>query len=468
MFRRFFDEGLAQTSYLLACERTRRAAIVDPRRDIDEYVAFAGRHQLAITHAIETHTHADFVSGARELAEIGATVIAGPGAALGYPHDEVQDGTVLSIGDVTLTCLHTPGHTPEHISLLAAAPGAPARLFTGDTLFVGAVGRPDLLGDAAARALAGDLYDSLFQKLLVLPDSVQVHPGHGAGSLCGAGIQDEPHSTIGRERAFSPLLQHRAKQAFVTAVLGDLPETPPYFSRMKRLNREGPFVLALSHGVEPPPAVTARVAAEAVASGAWLLDLRSAAAFGAGHAAGALCMSYGPKLGHWAGWIVPADARVLLMLDGTVRHAADARRQLLRVGVDRVDGFVEGGFDAWNAESLPVRQTSQIPVAALRDGSRPENLTIVDVRSPREWESGHLPGALHIPLGELVDRAGAIPRGGVVATVCEGGYRSSLAASLLERHGIANVANIVGGMHEWRQSGTDLRLRIEDGGMVID
>jgi hydroxyacylglutathione hydrolase len=222
---------------------------------------------------------------------------------------------------------------------------------------------------------------------------------------------------------------------------------------MKRLNREGPMVLALSHGVEPPPAVPVRVAGEAVASGAWLLDLRSAAAFGDGHASGAISMSYGPKLGHWAGWIVPGNARVLLMLDGTPRHATDARRQLLRVGVDGVGGFVDGGFDAWTAASLPVDQTPQLAAAALRNGRQQEGMIIVDVRSAREWESGHLPGALHIPLGELVERAGEIPRGGVVATMCEGGYRSSLAASLLQRHGIPNAANIVGGMQEWRQSG---------------
>ncbi len=230
MFRRFFDEGLAQTSYLVACERTRQAVIIDPRRDIEAYVAAARRHGLALTHAIETHVHADFVSGARELAALGTRTVAGPGASLMSATTgdlEVGNGTSLRLGDVELTFLHTPGHTPEHISVLVRAPGDPARLFTGDTLFVGAVGRPDLLGEPVIPRLASDLYDSLFTKLLALPDEVQVHPGHGAGSLCGAGIGHDPHSTIGQERRANPLLQYASRDAFMSAVLADLPETPP-------------------------------------------------------------------------------------------------------------------------------------------------------------------------------------------------------------------------------------------------
>jgi hydroxyacylglutathione hydrolase len=478
MFRRFFDEGLAQTSYLLACDRTRQAAIIDPRRDIDEYLDVAAQLELTVGYAIETHIHADFVSGARELAAAGAIVIAGPGAALSYPHQEVADKATLHIGDVELTFLHTPGHTPEHISVLAREPGAPVRLFTGDTLFVGAVGRPDLLGDAVMLQLAGDLYESLFSKLLTLPDDVQVYAGHGSGSLCGAGIGQEPHSTIGQERRFNRLLQHTSKQAFVAAVLSDLPETPPYFARMKRVNREGPPLLDLARGVEPPAPIAAHDAAEAVASGAWLLDLRSAAAYGAGHAAGALSMTFGPKLGYWAGWIIPAAARVLLMGDDGAGQGAAARRQLLRVGVDDVDGLVMGGFEAWRAAALPVGHIAQVPAATLRPtslhqgyGGPPKHsgrrrkaeatsvnsqtkvnseTTLIDVRSHQEWKSGHIPGALHIPLGELLDRINEVPRHGSVATMCEGGYRSSLAASLLARQGIGNVVNVVGGMRAWR------------------
>jgi hydroxyacylglutathione hydrolase len=454
MFRRFFDEGLAQTSYLLACDRTRHGVIIDPRRDIDEYIAAANQHGLTITHAIETHVHADFVSGARELAALGAAIVTGPGAGLAYDTDavtEVADGRVLRVGDLDLTLLHTPGHTPEHISILAREPDQPDRLFTGDTLFVGAVGRPDLHGESVMRELAGALHESLFAKLLTLPDAVQIHPGHGAGSLCGAGIGTDAFSTIAQERRFNPMLQFRDREAFVAAVLGDLPEAPAYFARMKRLNRAGPAVVGLARGVDPPPAITAAVAAELLAKGGWSLDLRTAAAYGSGHATGAINVAFGPKIGYWTGWIVPPDVPIVLMVDGGPRMAADARRQLLRVGLDSIAGYVQGGFDAWRVAALPVRQLPQISSVELRDRTRhADGVTVVDVRSAREWRADHIEGALNIPVGELIDRLGEIPRRAMVATLCEGGFRSSLAASLLERAGIANLVNVVGGMTAWR------------------
>ena len=447
MFRRFLDEGLAQSSYLVACDRTHTAVVVDPRRDIDEYVDRAGRLGLTITHAVETHIHADFVSGARELAARGATVVTGPGSDLAFPHEEAGHGTVQRIGDIEITRLHTPGHTPEHLSLLVREPGAPVRVLTGDTLFVGAVGRPDLLGQAATRRLAEQLHDSLFGTLLTLQDEVEVHPGHGAGSLCGAGIGSAEHSTIAQERRFNPLLQRRDKAEFVEAVLADLPETPSYFARMKRWNRQGPDVLGLGGGVAPPRTVDVRTAAEAVREGAWLIDLRSPADYGAGHVPGAVNLGFGAKLGYWAGWVIPADARVLLMMDRGDSDAAEVRRQLLRVGIDRVEGSVAGGFDAWRAAGLPAGRVPQIAAADLRAAPRP---TIVDVRSPREWTADHIDGAVNIPVGVLLERAGELPRDGLLATICEGGYRSSLAASLLARQGFSNVANVPGGMNAWR------------------
>jgi hydroxyacylglutathione hydrolase len=454
MFRRFFDEGLAQSSYLLACERTRQAVIVDPRRDIDEYVAAAEAQGLTITHAVETHIHADFVSGARELAALGARVVSGPSADLAYTTErdlEVSHNQHLSIGDLELTFLHTPGHTPEHISILARHPGEPDRLFTGDTLFVGAVGRPDLLGESVALGLARDLHDSLYRTILALPDHVEVHPGHGAGSLCGAGIGAQAHSTIGQERRVNALLRHPSRDAFVEAVLADLPEAPAYFARMKQINRAGPQVLGLAGGVGDPPPIPAVDVARKVNSGGWLLDLRPAAAYGLAHPAGALSMSFSPKVGYWAAWILPADARIYLVMDNGVRQGVETRRQLLRVGLDRLDGFVEGGIDGWRADGLPLRELKQLPAAGLRDSLvRGESTVLVDVRSDREWRSGHAQGAIHIPLPTIVARISEIPRAAMVATMCEGGFRSSLAASLLERHGVANLVNVVGGMHAWR------------------
>lgn len=450
MFQRYFDEGLAQSSFLLTCDRTGDAVVIDPRRDIDAYIQAAGRHDLTIRYAVDTHVHADFVSGSHELSATGVTAVGGPGAGLGYEHHEASDGEILTVGDIRLTILHTPGHTPEHISIVAEAPGEPVRVFTGDTLFVGAVGRPDLLGDEQTRQLAAALHDSLFGKLLTLDDNVQVHPGHGAGSLCGAGIGQEPHSTIGQERRFNAMLQHQTRDAFVAAVLGDLPETPPYFARMKRVNQEGPPLLGLASGYAGPPAMTPGDAAAAVAAGAWLIDLRDAEAFGAGHARGAINIGFGTRVGYWGGWVLPAGARVVLM-ESNAGQADSVARQLLRVGVDDIAGRVEGGFDAWSAAGLPVGRIAQISASGLRDRiARRDTLAILDVRTPSEWRAGHLERATHVPVGEVSTQAAALPRQAPIAVLCEGGFRSSLAASLLTKAGMANVVNVTGGMAAYR------------------
>jgi hydroxyacylglutathione hydrolase len=454
MFQRFFDEGLAQASYLVACTRTRAAIVVDPRRDADVYVATARQQGLRIVAAVETHIHADFVSGARELAEAfpptGARVIAGPGASLGFDCHEVRDGERLAFGDLQLEFLHTPGHTPEHVSVVARQAGEPARVFTGDTLFVGAVGRPDLLGEEQTRQLAGELYDSLFQKLLKLNDAVEVLPGHGAGSLCGTGIGAEPHSTIARERRFNPALQHGSREAFVAAVLADLPETPPYFQWMKRINQEGPALLGLAADYPGVTAIEARQAAAAAHQGACLIDLRGADAFCRAHPAGALNLAYGPRVGYWAGWVVPTGTRIVL-LASNAGEASEAGRQLLRVGLDAVEGYIEGGLDAWRSAGLPTSSIQQIRADDFTERlARADGLTVIDVRSAREWQEGHIAGALHIPMGELVGRTGDVPRTGPVATICEGGYRSTLAASLLSRAGVTDVLTVAGGMSAYR------------------
>lgn len=450
MFQRFFDEGLAQASYLIACDRTREAIVVDPRRDVDVYAAAARQHGLTIVAAVETHIHADFVSGSRELVEIGARVVAGPGSAMGFDCHEARDGEQLSFGDLRLEFLHTPGHTPEHVTVLARQPREPVRAFTGDTLFVGAVGRPDLLGEAQMRQLAGELYDSLFHKLLALDDAVEVHPGHGAGSLCGTNIAAEPSSTIGQERRFNPALQYESRDAFAAAVLADLPETPPYFRRMKRINQDGPPRLGLASGYAGVAAIDAMRAASAVREGAYLIDLRGADAFCAAHPTGALNIGYGPKVGYWAGWVVPPGRRIVL-LASNAREAAEAGRQLLRVALDAIEGYIEGGLEVWRSAGLP---TSAIQRISLRDFNerveRADGLTVVDVRTSREWQAGHLEGATHVPLGELASRTGDVPRTGTVVTICEGGYRSTLAASLLTRAGARNVLTVEGGMSAYR------------------
>ena len=448
MFQRFFDEGLAQASFLVGCDRTKQAVVIDPRRDAAIYTAAARQLGATIATAIETHVHADFVSGARELAHAGARVFTGPGADLEYPHHETHDGETLAVGDVRLTFLHTPGHTWEHIAILAEAPGEPVRLFTGDLLFVGGVGRPDLLGEAQTRQLASDLFDSL-NRIMTLDDRVEIHPGHGAGSLCGAGIGREPSSTIGRERSQNALLRHRDRDAFITAVLADIPATPPYFARMKRVNKAG---AALLDERRPLPSIRPAAAAALSADGAIILDLRPAAAFTAGHPYGALNFAYGPKVGFWAGWVVPPDEPLLLLADDPA-HVAEAAMQLLRVGLDGIEGVIAGGFEAWIGAGLPVAEIARISAAELRSailtGNR-DGLRIVDVRTPHEFQGDHVDGSVNIPVGDIPARARELAGAGPVATICEGGYRSSLAASLLAHEGVAHPINVDGGMTAYR------------------
>ena len=450
MLQRFFDEGLAHASFLLACPRTREAIVIDPRRDVDVYVEAARAQGLHLAFSIETHIHADFACGSRELVAIGTKTLCGPGADLGYAHHQVSDGECLNAGDISLTFIHTPGHTPEHITILATIPNEPTRAFTGDTLFVGAVGRPDLLGEEQTRQLANGLYESLFTKILMLDDAVQVHPGHGSGSLCGAGIKNDPFTTVGQERRFNPMLQHGSKASFVAAVLADLPDTPPYFPRMKVLNQQGPPLLGLTEPYAGPPPLPANAAAAAVRDGALLIDLRTAAAFAAAHPAGAVNLGYGPKVGYWGGYVLPADPRVVL-LGASTRDILDAARQLLRVGVSRIEGFIDGGFEAWQQGGLPVDGTRLTDVDGLRRLlAAPAAPLVVDVRTAREFQGGHIDGAMHLPLGDLHERAREIPTGRPVAVICEAGYRSSLASSVLAKEGVTDIVNVTGGMSAWR------------------
>jgi hydroxyacylglutathione hydrolase len=447
MFQRFYDEGLAQASFLIGCDRTGQAVAIDPRRDVSIYLAAARQHGAMLVAAIETHVHADFVSGARELARAGVRVYAGPGAGLEYEHHAVRDGETLPVGDLTLTFFHTPGHTWEHLAILAQGPDGPAQLFTGDLLFVGAVGRPDLAGDAQTRQLAEKLHASL-ARIMALDGAIEVHPGHGAGSLCGAGIGNEPSTTIARERRQNAMVQYTDREAFVAAVLADLPETPPYFARMKRVNKSGPPPLDENRRL---PSIRPAAAAALAADGALVLDLRPAVEFAEGHPDGALNLTYGAKMGYWAGWVVPADVPLLLLADEPA-HAREAATQLARVGLDRIEGTIAGGFDAWAAAGLPVSQIDQMSAAELRAAvaGRLEPMRIVDVRSPREWRGGHVDGSVNIPVGEIPARARELDGDALVATICEGGYRSSLAASLLAHEGIPRLVNVVGGMTAYR------------------
>lgn len=443
---------LAQASYLVGDGG--EAAVVDPRRDVEPYLDAAAKHDLTIRYVVETHVHADFVSGHRELAaRTGAAIVFGRKAEVGFPHMAVGHGDEIVLGQVVLRVLETPGHTPESISLLVLEGGRPVAVLTGDTLFIGDVGRPDLVAarGVSAETLAGQLYESLHGTLLALPDDVVVYPAHGAGSLCGRNLSCDTHSTIGRERRFNYALAPMSREAFVRMMTADLPELPGYFGRDAEINRLGPVLLT-----ELPP--LARLAPDAVAraaaTGAVVLDTRDPADFGAGHLPGSVNIGLGGQFASWAGAVVGLDTPVVVVAEDPAR-AEEARVRLARVGIERVVGYLDGGVAAWADAGRPVATLAQMPVdeLALRleePGHRP---AVLDVRRPAEWGAGHVAGAVHLPLNDLPARLASgqsLPaREGPVAVVCQSGYRSSIAASLLTHAGYAEVYNVVGGMNAW-------------------
>jgi hydroxyacylglutathione hydrolase len=462
IFERFEDKGLAHYSYAVGCEALRTVAIVDPRRDVDVYLSFAAGRGLRITHVLETHIHADFASGARELAERTGAELAVSGHDEGetfqvsFPHRDLRDGDEIEIGAARLRALHTPGHTPEHLSYLvfdgARSDVVPMLMLSGDFLFVGSLGRPDLLGEEQKRALAGRLFDSVREKLSVLPDGLEVHPAHGAGSMCGAGMSGRPMSTLGYERLANPYLDPAlSREAFLAKILGNVPPFPPYYRRMKRVNSEGPRLL----GEELPgrKRLPVEELRDLMEEGGVVIDLRDQIAFGGGHIPGAFGVGAGSDLSAWAAWVVPYDRPVALVTQA--REQVDpAVRALVRVGLDDLRGYLDGGITAWTGVGLPLAEVPQIGACqleeSLQDGDR---VTVVDVRTVSEWNAGHVEGAIHIPGGDLADRAGELPRDGRLAMICNSGYRSTVAASVLARRGFGNVVNVTGGMQAWRKAG---------------
>ena len=454
--KHFYLGCLSHASYLIGSEG--EAAVVDPQRDVEEYLEEARRQGLAIRHVLETHFHADFVSGHRELAtRTGATIYFGARARAGYPVTHLADGDEVRVGKVILRTLETPGHTPESVCYLvidAEQGPEPVAVLTGDTLFVGEVGRPDLMGiDMPASDMAEMLYDSLHGKLMTLPDDVVVYPAHGPGSACGRNIGQETSSTIGRERKLNYALNLSDRASFVRAVSEDLPAPPRYFPHDARLNREGPGSLddALA-GLRPlAPAEAARMAdvGEAV-----ILDARSAAEFGAGHPAGALNVGLDGRYASWAGTVIdPGTPLILVTAPGTEREAA---MRLARVGYDNARGYVDGGAEAWEAAGLPVGRVGQVEVTELERRLAAGDLEVLDVRGPGEWEAGHIVGARHRSLPELADASDAelLPGKKPVAVICGSGYRSSIACSLLGRLGASRkLLNVAGGMDAWQQAG---------------
>jgi len=447
--KQFYLGCLAQASYMIGSEG--EAAVIDPRRDVDEYLSEAKKEGLAIRHVIETHLHADFVSGHRELARsTGAKIYFGAQARARFDHVPVRDGEEVAFGNVVLRFLETPGHTPESISVLVfdrSAGEEPQAVLTGDTLFIGDVGRPDLAagGSVTPQELAGMLHDSL-QKLLTLPDSVAVYPAHGAGSLCGKNISSETSSTIGQQRRFNYALQPMAREEFVRLVTADLPEAPAYFARDAALNREGPGNLS---DLPAPKPLSAEELEKIQKAGGVVLDTRPAAAYGTGHVPGSIHIGLSGQFASWAGTLLSSETPIVLIAEDPER-VAEAHVRLARVGLDNVAGYLSGGVLSWHESGRPLTRTDQISVDELARRLEAGEVTqLVDVRRPGEWSSGHIAQARHVPLHELAARLQELDSTRPVTAICAGGYRSSMATSVLERKGFRGITNVVGGMSAW-------------------
>jgi hydroxyacylglutathione hydrolase len=431
------DEGLGNSSYLVELG-DRRALVVDPERDPARYLAAAGARGLTIAYAAETHLHADFVSGSRELAAQGARVLAPAAGGIEFPHRGLHDGDEVDLGGLRLRALATPGHTPEHLAYLLLEGARPVGLFSGGSLLVGAVARTDLIAPERTEELARALWRSLHERVLSLPSDLPVYPTHGAGSFCAAPAGAERTTTIGAELTRNPLLAAPGEDAFVALLLAGLGSYPPYFLRLREVNRQGPVVYG------PGPASLAAMATGRVSrlidSGATLVDARPVERFAAGHIPGAVSIPLRPAFATWLGWLADPDQPIVFVLQ-TGQDRADLIRQARGIGYEHLAGELAGGMDAWAAAGLPVRRIGLVQAADVEG-------TVLDVRQDGEYQAGHVPGARHIELGALTaqaSRLGTQP----LTVMCGHGERAMTAASLLARLDHPDLTVAVGGPDDW-------------------
>jgi hydroxyacylglutathione hydrolase len=461
-FKQFYLNCLAHASYLIGSDG--EAAVVDPQRDVDQYLDEAAAQHLKIKYIIETHLHADFVSGHRELAaRSGAQIIFGEQAKATIPHHAVKSGDELMIGRVKLRVLETPGHTPEGICILVIdteVSDQPQKVLTGDTLFIGDVGRPDLAGQKGytPQMMAGMMYESLHEKLLRLDDAVEVFPAHGAGSMCGRNLSTETSSTIGEQRKLNYALQPMTKEQFIKLMTTDLAEPPAYFSRDAEINRTGAESLTgLSRAAELAAVEVRQLAAQ----GSLVLDVRDAAEFGAGHVPGALNIGLGGQFASWAGSLIPSASPIVIVAESNEK-VEEAQLRLARVGLENVHGYLRGGIKAWEKVGLELDIVRQISVAELKEliETQPD-LQVIDVRRPAEYDSGHAPRATSAPLaqlGDLLPRLNLKPNA-QTAVICAGGYRSSAGTSILQQLGFKHLLNVTGGTKAWIDAGYEVEMR---------
>ncbi|HIK94947.1 MAG TPA: MBL fold metallo-hydrolase [Planctomycetes bacterium] len=458
-FHQRFVPGLAIYSYIVGDEKTKEAAVIDPTRDVDELIEIAKREGLHIKHVLETHVHADFVSGSREMKDrlrdgvtIHASGLGGADWTPPYADHVVQDGDEVVMGSVRLKAVHTPGHTLEHVSWAlfddSRSTDTPWLLFTGDFAFGGDVGRPDLLGEEARKELAHQLYQSVFGKLTPLPDFTEIFPGHGAGSLCGKAIGSRASSTLGYERRFNAALVEKPEEEWIGDLMDQMPLSPPYFARMKRVNKEGPKII----GRELPGQRrwSARQIHERTCENCLIVDVRLKESFAAAHIPGAINIPFGSTLPTWAGWVLPYGRPMLIVVDDPAQMP-EVTTHLLRVGFDDIQGYLEGGMDGWQTSGYEMATLTTMPVHSVPD--RVADVTVLDVRTEKEWNAGHVEGAIHIHGGKLQENFELVPRAKPVVVICGSGYRGSIAASFLKREGYEDVTNVLGGMAAWKAAG---------------
>jgi hydroxyacylglutathione hydrolase len=449
-FKQFYLGCLAHASYLIGSDG--EAAVVDPQRDVDEYIAEAEAHELRIKYVIETHLHADFVSGHQELAaRTGAQIVFGEKANAAFAHRPVHDGEEIKLGKVILRFLETPGHTPEGICVLVTdteVSAQPQKIVTGDTLFIGDVGRPDLSPTHTPQQLADMLYDSLHHKLMPLPDSTLVYPAHGAGSLCGRNMRAEKSSTIGTERLTNWALQIKTREDFVQQMTSNLPARPEYFAQDAAINREG----AANLGELPPLAPIAPADLQyQISQGVTAVDVRHQDQFAAQHVPGSINIALGGQFASWAGALLGLSTDPVLIAD-TDEQISEARLRLARVGIEEVAGYLEGGIAAWKSAGLPLAEVTQVTVQELNTQLKKRAVRVLDVRREGEWNTGHIDGASWHALDQFQRALPDLDSNSTVAVHCAGGYRSMIACSFLQRAGHTNVVNVIGGFDAWKKA----------------
>ncbi|GGF20690.1 Zn-dependent hydrolase [Halobacillus andaensis] len=462
-FKSFFDENLAQMSYMVGCQKTGEALVIDPARDITPYLTTAKKEGFDITSITETHIHADYLSGARELAEkTGGKLYLSDegdddwkyGFAKEYSYQWLKGGDHFYVGNVKLDVLHTPGHTPESLSYLLTDEGGgssvPMGIFTGDFVFVGDVGRPDLLEKAAgasgsSEVGAKDMFKSL-QRFKELPDYVQVWPGHGAGSACGKSLGAVPSSTVGYEKINNWALSYEEEASFIDELLEGQPEPPKYFTMMKKLNKEGPALLDDHQSVEK---MNIEQTQKAVEQGNAVIDTRSKEDFAKGHLPGTINLPFNKAFANWAGWLISYDQDIVLISDES--EVEDIQIALQSIGLDRLVGFVNQD-DVDQKDNLETYESITADQLAEKFKDH-EDYIIVDVRNQSEWDEEHMEGAFHVMLGTLPDRLDEIPEGKTPIVHCQSGIRSAIATSVLQAYGYKDVLNLKGGFSAWKEYG---------------